>query len=102
MGTLHRAHHRSSGSTRFAPSARNTTSSPTFEGLKTCSPRTRNTYLVSSDSTAVPAKRYHACQVQWSPSFVPSTRRISPTPLPVRMAAARVVVRALEVALLRL
>jgi hypothetical protein len=48
-------HQKSRGSARAEPSARKHTTSPKFDGLKTCRPRNRITYFDSSEIAAVPA-----------------------------------------------
>src|SRR5258705_13470525 len=82
------AHQKSSGSTRVEPSTRNATTSPMFDGLKTCVPRYLMTYLERSDRPATTAKTYQPEVLQGWPAGVPTTRRISATPLPVSIALA--------------
>ena len=82
------AHQKSSGSTRLLPSTRNAHTNPTFDGLNTCEPLRRTTNLVSSDAAAMPEKIHHLWNVQWSPTGVLGTLRMSAMPLPVSMALA--------------
>ena len=82
------AHQKSSGSTRVLPSTTNAMTSPMFDGLKTCEPRYLITYFVSSESPATPANTYQASVLHGSSGGVPTTRRMSATPLPVSIALA--------------
>ena len=86
--TLSGAHQKSSGSTRVLPSTMNATTSPMFDGLKTCEPRYLITYFVSSENAATPAKTYQPSVFQGWSGGVPTTRRIRATPLPVSIALA--------------
>ena len=86
--TFSGAHQKSSGSTRVLPSTTNATTSPMLDGLNTCEPRYLMTYFVRSDRPATPAKTYQAYVFQGSSAGVPTTRRISATPLPVSIALA--------------
>ena len=64
------------------------TTSPMFDGLKTCVPRYLMTYLVSSEKAATPAKTYQPSVFHGWSGGVPTTRRMSATPLPVSIALA--------------
>ena len=66
----------------------NATTSPKFDGLNTCEPRYWMTYLLRSEKPATPAKMYQASVFHGSPAGVPTTRRMSATPLPVSIALA--------------
>ena len=46
------------------------------------------TYFVRSESAAMPAKTYQSVVFQGSSARVPTTRRMSATPLPVSIALA--------------
>ena len=46
------------------------------------------TYLLRRERPAIAANTYQAWKVQWSPGAVPTTRRMSATPLPVSIALA--------------
>ena len=59
-----------------------------LDGLNTCDPRYLMTYLVSSEKAATPAKTYQPKVVHGSSAGVPTTRRMSATPLPVSIALA--------------
>ena len=88
IGRLSGAHQKSRGSTRALPSTRNATTSPMFDGLNTCEPRYLMTYLVSSETPATTANTYQSPVYQGWSAGVPTTRRISATPLPVSIALA--------------
>ena len=59
-----------------------------MDGLKICVPRKRITYFDSSDSPAMTANHCQAYVLHGSFAGVPTTRRISATPLPVSIALA--------------
>src|SRR3954447_3533746 len=88
IGTSSVAHQKSSGSTRALPRTMNATTRPRFEGLKTCDPRYLMTYFDRSDNPATPAKMYQPYVLQGWSTGVPTTRRMSATPLPVSIALA--------------
>src|SRR5438477_321920 len=81
-------HQTSSGAARVRPSARKQMTSPMLDGLKTCSPRQRMTYLERSEMAAVPTKIHQPRRLHQSPCAVPGTRRTKATPLPVSIALA--------------
>ena len=81
-------HQKSSGAARVRPSARKQMTSPMLDGLKTCSPRQRMTYLERSEMAAVPTKIHQPRRLHQSPCAVPGTRRTKATPLPVSIALA--------------
>src|SRR5436305_2233811 len=58
------AHQKSSGSTRDVPRTTNVTTSPMFDGLKTCEPRYRMTYFESSERPATAAYSHQPYVVQ--------------------------------------
>jgi hypothetical protein len=70
------------------PSRMKASTKPRFDGLNTCPPRHRMAYLVRSENAAIAANSHHLWNVQWSPTGVDGTRRMSPMPLPVSMALA--------------
>src|SRR4029079_10662174 len=86
--TLSGAHQKSSGSTRVLPSTMNATTSPMFDGVKTCETRYLITYFVRRENAATPAKTHHESVFHGWSGGVPTTRRIRATPLPVSIALA--------------
>ena len=83
-----RAHHKSSGLTRFEPRSTKHSSSPMLDGLKTCRSPTRMTYFETTDTAAVAAKIHAPCRLHHWPCWVPATRRMNATLLPVSNALA--------------
>ena len=81
-------HQKSSGSARLRPRMRKQRTRPKFDGLKTWPPRHTITYFESSDTAAVPAKIHQPRVLHQSPCWVPGTRRMNATPLPVSIALA--------------
>ena len=81
-------HQKSSGSARVRPRIRKQRTRPMFDGLKTWLPRHLITYFESSETAAVPAKIHQPRMLHQSPCWVPGTRRMNATPLPVRSALA--------------
>src|SRR5690242_13171371 len=86
--TLSGPHQKSSGSTRELPSTMNAITRPTFDGLNTCEPRYLITYFVASENAATPANTHQSPVYHGWSAGVPTTRRISATPLPVSIAEA--------------
>ena len=60
-------HQKSSGSARVRPRARKQTTSPMFDGLKTCSPRHVITCFESSETAAVATKIHQPRTLHQSP-----------------------------------
>ena len=81
-------HQKSSGSARPRPRMRKQTTSPMFDGLKTCSPFHLITCFESSEPPATATYSHQSRKLHQAPCGMSGMRSTNATPLPVRSALA--------------